>query len=48
MMFLIGQLNTSVIGLSSPCPSGVELICNKAIHGSALVSIHFLAFAVRA
>ena len=32
MIPLIGQLSNNVTGLGSPGPSGVNLICNKAIH----------------
>ena len=41
MMPPIGQLNNSIAGLGSPCPSGVHLICNKAICISDSVSMHF-------
>ena len=42
-MPLIGQLNISVAGLGSPGPNGDDLICNKAICGSDLVSKHFFS-----
>ena len=41
MMPLIEWLKSSVAGLGSPGPSGVDLICNEAILMSDLVSMHF-------
>ena len=41
MMPLVGSLNNSSEGLSSPDPSRVNLICNKAICISDLASMHF-------
>ena len=48
MIPLIGQLNRSIAGLGSPSPSGVDLICSKAICGSDLISrylfsVHFIS-----
>ena len=40
-MLFIGQLNSTVAGLGSPGPSGVDLIFNKFIWGSDLVLKHF-------
>ena len=41
MIPLFGQLNNIDAGLGGPGPSGVDLICSKAICGSDLVSKHF-------
>ena len=38
---LIGLLNKSVVGLGSPTPVGIDLICNKARLMSSLFSRHF-------
>ena len=43
MMPLIGQLDSSIAGFGSPGPSGVDLICNKAICGSDVMSKHFMS-----
>ena len=43
MIPLIGQLNNSVAGLGWPNPSGVDLICKKAICGSDVVSKYLLS-----
>ena len=37
----IGQLNSGIVGLSSPGSSGVTLICNKDTCMCSLVSMHF-------
>ena len=41
IMLLIGQLNSTVVGLGSPCPNGVICICSRAMCGSPLESKHF-------
>ena len=40
-MPLIGQLNSTVAGLGSPGPSGIDMICNKAIYGLDSAAMHF-------
>ena len=39
----IGWLNNSVAELDSSCPSGVDLICNKAICVSVWISMYILS-----
>ena len=46
MMPLIGQLYNRVVGLGSPGPNGVDLICNNIICWSDLVSKHFMSVAL--
>ena len=41
IMLQIGQLNSIIAGLGSPCLSGIILICTRAIFGSILESKHF-------